>query len=266
MTGGRESSTGYTAGSRRRQLTSRGTRRDVATASAVLTALKHARNPAKAAFQQGFFRTAPGEYGEGDRFLGLTVPEQRTIARRFRALPLPEIARLLANPFHEARFVGTILLVERFRKASDGERDVLAAFYLDHLDAINNWDLVDVSAPQILGEHLADRRDARPLYAMATSERLWDRRIAMLASWAFMKRGDTRPTVRLARQLLRDPHDLMHKAVGWMLRELGKVDEAALLAFLDKHARAMPRTMLRYATERLTDSTRRRYITLRGVR
>lgn len=233
------------------------------TASTVLTTLKAQSNPARAVFNQGFFRTGPGEYGEGDRFLGLTVPQSRAIAKAYRALPLAEIEKLLASPYHEARFVGVVLLVDRYRKATAEERDELAAFYLAHLDAINNWDLVDVSAPQILGAHLAERGDARLLYDMASSARLWDRRVAMLASWAFMKRGDTRPTLRLARQLLRDPHDLMHKAVGWMLRELGKVDEAALRTFLDRHARAMPPTLLRYATERMTDSTRQHYLTLR---
>lgn len=235
------------------------------TAAAVVATLKAQGDAAKAMFMQGFFRTGPGGYGEGDRFLGLTVPAQRAIAREFRALPLAEIERLLASPFHEARFVGVVLLVERYRKAQAAEREALAAFYLAHRDAINNWDLVDVSAPQILGAHLASKADPRPLYDLASSSLLWDRRIAMLASWAFMKSGDTRPTVRLARQLLGDKHDLMHKAVGWMLRELGKVDEHALLSFLDKHAPAMPRTMLRYATERLKEPARRRYMTMPRV-
>jgi 3-methyladenine DNA glycosylase AlkD len=231
----------------------------------VVAALQQQRDPVKAAFLQHFFRTGAGEYGEGDRCLGVTVPVQRTIARRFRTLPLAEIERLLANAYHDARFIGVAMLVERYKRASEDERCRLAEFYLAHRDTVNNWDLVDVSAPHILGEHVAARDDARPLFEMAGSPRLWDRRMAILASWAFLRRGETRVTARLAVQLLDDSHDLMHKAVGWMLRELGKQDEAALLAFLDRYARAMPRTMLWYATERLPERTRGRYITLRRV-
>jgi 3-methyladenine DNA glycosylase AlkD len=190
---------------------------------------------------------------------------QRRIARAHRTLPLAEIERLLDSAWHEARFVGVVILVERFKEASGEQRQPLADFYLEHRQAINNWDLIDVSAPHILGEPLATRADARLLFELAASPRLWDRRMAILASWAFLRRGDTRVTARLARQLLGDTHDLMHKAVGWMLRELGKRDEAALLEFLDAHAAAMPRTMLRYATERLPGTIRGRYITLRRV-
>jgi 3-methyladenine DNA glycosylase AlkD len=233
------------------------------TAAAAVAELKRLRAPDKAAFYQHFFRTGPGEYGEGDRFLGITVPVQRTVVRRYRTLPLAEIALLLSNPFHEARFVGVAILVEQYKKASAEGREKLAEFYLAHRHGINSWDLVDVSAPHILGDHVASIGNAQRLFEMAASPRLWDRRMAMLASWAFLRRGDTRVTARLARHLLDDPHDLMHKAVGWMLRELGKVDGRALLAFLDRHSRVMPRTMLRYATERLPRATQARYITLR---
>jgi 3-methyladenine DNA glycosylase AlkD len=249
---------------RRQPRLARGTPK--ATAAAVVAALKQQRDPDRAAFLQHFFRTERGGYGEGDRFLGLTVPMQRRIARAHRTLSLAEIERLLVNVYHEARFVGVVILVERFRKASGDERQQLADFYLGHRLTIDNWDLIDVSAPHILGEPLAARGDAHLLFELAASRRLWDRRMAILASWAFLRRGDTRVTARLATQLLGDTHDLMHKAVGWMLRELGKRDGAALLEFLDAHAAAMPRTMLRYATERLPEPTRARYITLRRAR
>lgn len=234
-------------------------------ASGIVATLQQQRDPAKAVFLQRFFRTGPGEYGEGDRFLGIPVPELRRIARQHRSLPRTEIARLLASPFHEARFVGVAILVEQCRKATADERAQIAAFYLENREGINNWDLVDVSAPQILGEHLADRGETRLLFDLAASPRLWDRRMAVLASWAFTRRGHTRATTRLARCLLQDDHDLMHKAIGWMLREVGKQDEAALLAFLDAHAPRMPRTMLRYATEKLKEPVRSRYILLRGA-
>ena len=232
-------------------------------AASIVAALKRHGDPQRAAFSQRFFRTGPGGYGEGDRFLGVTVPAQRRIARRHRALSRSGIARLLASPYHEVRFVGVAILVDQFRKASAEGRDEIAALYLQHRQALDNWDLIDVSAPHILGEHLAARRKTRPLVEMAASPRLWDRRMAVLASWAFIRRGDTRVTRGLAERLLGDEHDLMHKAVGWMLREVGKQDEDALLAFLDRHATSMPRTMLRYATEKLNEPTRSRYIVLR---
>ena len=241
------------------------TSRHSATAASVVAELKLRQDPKRAAFLQHFFRTGPGKYGEGDRFLGFTVPVQRRIARLHSTLPFTEIARLLASRYHEARFVGVVVLVKRFKRASAYERQQLADFYLERREALNNWDLIDVSAPHILGEYLASRGDTRLLFEMAGSARLWDRRMAILASWAFLRRGDTRVTARLAEQLLGDSHDLIHKAVGWMLRELGKQDETALLAFLDEHARSMPRTMLRYATERLRGPIRRRYLTLRPV-
>jgi 3-methyladenine DNA glycosylase AlkD len=235
------------------------------TAAVVVAALKKQRDTRKAAFLQHFFRTGPGGYGEGDRFLGVTVPVQRRIARLHRVLPREGIARLLANPYHEVRFVGVAILADQFKKASPEEREPIVTFYLEHRQALNSWDLIDVSAPHILGEHLAARRETRPLFELAASPRLWDRRMAMLASWAFIRRGNTRVATRIAERLVTDEHDLIHKAVGWMLREVGKRDESALLAFLDRHARSMPRTMLRYATEKLTEPQRSQYMVLRQV-
>lgn len=235
------------------------------TAAVVVAALKEQGDARKAAFLQHFFRTGPGGYGEGDRFLGITVPVLRRIARQHRALPRTGIERLLASPYHEVRFVGVAILVDRFKKGSAEEREQIVALYLDHRAALNSWDLIDMSAPHILGEHLAARRETRPLFEMAASPRLWDRRMAVLASWAFIRRGNMRVTIGLAGQLLGDGHDLIHKAVGWMLREVGKQDEAALLAFLDRHAASMPRTMLRYATEKLNERTRSRYMAMRGA-
>ncbi len=227
---------------------------------AIVEELRERGDPDRAAFLSRFFRADTGGYGEGDRFLGVPVPQQRLVARAHRDLPLHEVARLLASPWHDARFVAVAILVERSQRARGEERADLMSFYLRNRDGIDNWDLVDASAPHVLGVPLAQVRDASPLRELAASPRLWDRRMAILASWAFTKRGDASVTLDLAQRLLADPHDLMHKAVGWMLREVGKRDEPLLLEFLDAHAREMPRTALRYATERLDEGTRSRYI------
>ncbi len=221
--------------------------------------LDGAGDPQRAEHLQRFFRTGPGEYGEGDRFLGLRVPEVRAIARRHRKLPLPDLADVLASRWHEHRQAALFVLADRYRRAEPAEREAIAAFYLHHLDAVNSWDLVDGSAPHILGAHLLER-DRSVLYDLAASGHLWRQRVAVLATFAFIRAGQFQDTLRLA-ELLRDhPHDLIHKAVGWMLREIGKRDRAAEERFLDRHAARMPRTMLRYAIEKFEPERRRSYL------
>jgi 3-methyladenine DNA glycosylase AlkD len=222
--------------------------------------LRALANPERAAHSLRFFKTGPGQYGHGDRFLGLTVPDMRRLIRDFRDLPLDDADALLASPWHEERLVALMILVEQCRR----DPAAGAAIYrlcLARTDRINNWDLVDVSAPQIVGAYL-ETRSRKPLYRLARSKSLWERRIAIVATQHFIRRGDVGDTLAIARLLLGDEHDLIHKACGWMLREVGKRDERGLRAFLDEHGAVMPRTMLRYAIERFAPAVRRRYLTL----
>lgn len=212
-------------------------------------------DPERAAFMAPYLGVVPGGYGEGDVLLGIPVPAQRRVARRARDLPLDEVASLLASPVHEHRFVAVVVLVERHRRTGAEERAELSAFYLDHRAGVDNWDLVDASARQLVGEQLVDGPRA-VLGELAGSERLWDRRIAVVSTHALILRGELGETFALAERLMDDPHHLMHKAIGWMLREAGKRDEAALVAWLEVHRPRMPRTMLRYAIERLPPERR----------
>lgn len=219
-------------------------------------------SPEKAAVLMRFFRTGPGQYGEGDRFLGVTVPQVRAVEKLFRrALTLEDVAALLAHEAHEARMAALIHLVWRYRKARGEDRETIFRFYLGHAARIDNWDLVDVSAPGIVGAHLV-AGDASPLFALAQSPLLWERRIAVVATLAFIRAGRLDETFALAERLRHDPHDLIHKACGWMLREAGKRDETRLRAFLDAHAPTLPRVTLRYALERLPAADRARYLAL----
>lgn len=213
-------------------------------------------SPAKARVLRRFFKTGPGEYGEGDVFLGLMVPASRALARRYRDLPLAAVRRLLRSRIHEERLIALLLLVDRFRRGDPAEQARIYDLYLRHTAHVNNWDLVDLSAEHIVGPHLAPRpRD--PLDRLAGSRSVWERRIAVLATFHFIRRGEFADTLRIARRLLGDEHDLIHKAVGWMLREVGKRDRGVAARFLGRHARRMPRTMLRYAIERLPARERR---------
>ncbi|HVM90531.1 MAG TPA: DNA alkylation repair protein [Verrucomicrobiae bacterium] len=214
----------------------------------------------KAAFFPSFFKTGKGEYGEGDRFLGVTVPAIRSVAKKHVALSLKDIDALLKSPWHEDRLLALIILTMQFDCADESARKKMVTFYLAHTDRINNWDLVDTSASRILGTYLLDK-DTRPLDRLASSRSLWERRIAMVATLAFTMKGDAKPALRIAVRLLDDDHDLMHKAVGWMLREVGKrCSEADLERFLKKHMRDMPRTTLRYAIERFPEAKRKGYL------
>ena len=228
-------------------------------AAAAKKALRRFANKEKALFLQRFFKCGPGEYAEGDKLLGVNVPKTRDVAREFAELPLNHVAILLDSPYHEDRLLGLIILVEQYRK-HEKSRAAIFRFYLAHRRAINNWDLVDVSAPSVVGAHL-ERRPRTKLFALAKSKNLWDRRIAIVSTQWFINRGDPTTTLALAEMLLNDNEDLIHKATGWMLREVGKrCAPGTLERFLDEHATRMPRTMLRYAIEKFPERTRRRYL------
>ena len=205
-----------------------------------------------------FFKTGPGDYGEGDMFLGVSVPQLRSLLSAAAELSLAQNVELLGSPWHEERLFGLLLLVRRFRAATEGGelRDRLAVLYLENLASVNNWDLVDSSAPQILGVWLLNR-DRSLLNALGASSVMWERRVAVVATQAFIEQGDFDWTFRLVRLLLGDPHDLIHKACGWMLREAYKKQAAPVLGFLEEHGPRMPRTMLRYAIERVPTAQRK---------
>jgi len=236
-----------------------------ATAEELRLALARLASPARAKSSAGFFKTGPGQYGEGDRFLGVTVPQQRALVRRF-ALPLAECVALLQGGAHEERLTALCFLVRLFERArSAPEREAVVEAYLANLRWVNNWDLVDSSAPQILGAWLQDKSRAL-LHRLARSPVLWERRVAILATFHFIYQGESAETLALAAKLLGDPEDLLHKAVGWMLREVGKrVSLADLRGFLSQHAARMPRTALRYAIERLPAAERKRWLAAREV-
>ena len=222
--------------------------------------LRKLRDPKKAAFFPHFFKTGPGEYGEGDKFLGVTVPQIRSVVREFCQMPLPEIALLLKSSWHEDRLLALLILVDQSRKADPATRKKLLGFYLKNLQSVNNWDLVDSSAPDLLGKVILETGDSSVMYRLAHSKKLWSERVAMVATLACIRENQLEHTFTLAEQFLPHKHDLMHKAVGWMLREAGKRDEKALRKFLHVHVLNMPRTMLRYAIERLAEPVRLSYL------
>ncbi len=229
-------------------------------AKEVLVALERLADPDKAAQAAAYFKAQPGGYGAGDVFLGVRVPELRRLARAQRTLPLAEVQKLLRSPYHEARLLALLLLVERYRRAGGKEKEEIVDLYLQNKDSVNNWDLVDSSAPHLLGPYSWESGDQRLLGELAASSSLWERRMAVMATFYFIRRGEFEPTLRLARKLLTDPEELVHKAVGWLLREIGKRDEETLVAFLEENAARMPRPMLRYATEKLPAEARRRFL------
>lgn len=209
-----------------------------------------------------FFKTGPGEYGEGDFFLGIKVPQTRQVAKKFKDLKLAEIKKLLRSKFHEERLLALLVLVHQYRIATKTD-DVAAQkkifmFYLANKAFINNWDLVDTSAEHIVGSYLRTR-DKKTLDRLAKSKILWDRRIAMLSTFHYIRHHEFKDALRIATVLLHDDHDLIQKAVGWMLREIGNRSPTHLIRFLDRHAAQMPRTMLRYAIEKLSAKRRSFY-------
>jgi 3-methyladenine DNA glycosylase AlkD len=212
-----------------------------------------------AVFLARYFKTGPGEYGEGDRFRGIRVPVLRKLAKQYRSLDDADVRRLLTSPFHEDRLTALLILVEQAQRADRARRAALYRLYLDHTAYINNWDLVDLSAGKIVGAYLYPD-DVAPLFALAGSDSLWERRIAIMATSHFIAQGHYATTLQLAERLLHDDHDLIHKAVGWMLREVGNRDHAVEEAFLQIHYRAMPRTMLRYAIEKFPEERRQAYL------
>ncbi|HWQ91830.1 MAG TPA: DNA alkylation repair protein [Clostridia bacterium] len=229
------------------------------TAEDFAQALRRAADPAQARFLQSFFKTGPGQYGHGDVFIGLRVPVVRQHVRQFRGMPPAEAGKLVRSEIHEERLGGLLLWVQAFEKGDEHERKAIFDLYLKNRSHINNWDLVDASAPVIVGESL-EPGDCMLLDELVGSTALWDRRIAVLATFAFIRQGAFEPTLRLCGKLLGDKQDLMHKACGWMLREVGKRDRAVLSGFLDQHAAVMPRTMLRYALEHYPAAERLRYM------
>ncbi len=227
--------------------------------------LREAATPSQAAIARRFFKTGPGEYGEGDCFLGLKVPQIRAELPRTDALSEADVLELLHSEWHEERLMALLVLGRRFGRAKKeaAAQQRIVSLYLANTKWINNWDLVDSSAPQILGAWLL-HRDRAVLDTLAASTRLWEQRIAVLATQAFIRAGDFADTLRLSALFLSHPHDLMHKACGWMLREVGKRDAKSLLSFLDQHAARMPRTMLRYAIEKLSPKARQTYLAMRS--
>jgi len=227
----------------------------------IIEALKDRAIPEKAFFLPGFFKTGPGEYGEGDQFLGVSVPDQRQIAKQlFKEISLEDLSQLIQNPFHEVRLTGLLALVYRFEKTHfEASQKELVDFYLAHLDFVNNWDLVDSSCYQILG-HFYWKKDKSLFYELADSGQLWRQRIAMISSFYWIKKGEFADGLALAEKLKNHPHDLMHKAVGWMLREIGKRDFEVELDFLKKHYQTMPRTALRYAIEKFPEGLRQDFL------
>jgi 3-methyladenine DNA glycosylase AlkD len=229
------------------------------TAAKIRTELKRLADPDKARLLSGYFKTGPGEYGEGDIFLGLTVPALRKVASRHVDTPLREIRSLLSSGVHEERFLALKILVSKYESGSAAERKLIYDFYMAHLRHINNWDLVDTSAPYIVGRHLEDKSRAI-LARLASSGNLWERRISILATFYFIRQNDFNDSITIAGKLIDDHEDLIRKAVGWMLREIGKRDIRVEKSFLNKHRKVMPRTMLRYAIERFPESERTKHL------
>ena len=227
----------------------------------VKKALEKVADPKQAAILQRFFKTGKGEYGEGDVFLGIKVPKQRGLVKKCKELPLVEILYLLKSEIHEHRLVALLILVEQFKKADEKDRKKIFDLYIKNTKHINNWDLVDLSAPHIVGTFLLDK-PRTILNQLVASKLLWERRIAVLSTFAFIRNNEYGDTLKIAEVLVNDEHDLIHKAVGWMLREVGKRNQAKEEQFLKKHVKKMPRTMLRYAIERFSQTKRKYYLHL----
>lgn len=227
----------------------------------IIQKLKLLKNPDKAKILQGFFKTGSGEYGEGDKFLGIIVPVQRQLAKKYyQTVTLVDIKKLLQSCWHEYRFIGLLLLIYKFFNSDNNKKKQIYYFYLQNIKRINNWDLVDLSAYKILGSYLFLQKDKKILYKLASSKNIWERRIAIVATFYFIKQNQFSDTLRLVKLLLNDQHNLIQKAVGWMLREIGKRDQKVLEKFLLQYYKYMPRTTLRYAIERLPDNKKRFYM------
>jgi 3-methyladenine DNA glycosylase AlkD len=225
----------------------------------IRTEILKQKNNSQAAILQRFFKTGKGEYGEGDVFYGIKVPIQRKIVKAFENLYFDDIKVLIHSSVHEERLIASLILVEQFKKADFEKKKIIFDFYLKNRKGINNWDLVDLSAPNIIGSFLLDK-DKSILYKFAKSKNLWEKRIAVLSTFTFIRNGFFNDTLNISEILLQDKHDLIHKAVGWMLREIGKRDLRTEEEFLKKHYKTMPRTMLRYAIEKFSERKREKYL------
>ena len=221
--------------------------------------LQQLGNPAQARVLQRFFKTGKGEYGEGDVFRGIKIPVLRNLAKKYQDMTCAEVGELLTSKFHEDRMLALLLLMGKYLKADDAGKKQIYTMYLRNTRFINSWDLVDVTAHHIVGHYLMDK-SREPLYRLARSEILWERRIAIIATFHYIRQSKFEDTLKIAAMLIDDPHDLMHKAVGWMLREVGKRDVLSEEQFLKTYYRQMPRTMLRYAIERFPEAKRRAYL------
>lgn len=221
--------------------------------------LKKSSSEERAEINKKFFKTGKGEYGEGDVFVGLTMPQQRMLAKKYSNLSLSKIKELLKSKFHEYRSVGLLILVEKYKKSSDSEKENIFSFYLRNTNRINNWDLVDVTCSHIVGDFLL-KKERKILYKLASSKNLWERRISIVSTFRFIREGDFIDSLAISENLLKDEHDLIHKAVGWMLREIGKRDEKLLKNFLKGNYDKLPRTTLRYSIERFPKEERKKWI------
>ena len=221
--------------------------------------LQNLKNPEKAKLYSRFFKTGKGQYGEGDVFLGIKVPEQRKIAKKYPNLTLEEIQELLSSKIHEYRLTSIFIMIAKYKKADNKDKKNIFSFYLKNTKNINSWDLVDLSAPNIFGDFLLNK-DKKILYKLVKSKNLWERRIAIISTYGFIKNNKFEDTLKVSEILLKDSHDLIHKATGWMLREIGKRNQEKEEEFLKKHYKKMPRTMLRYAIERFDEKKRKAYL------
>ena len=228
--------------------------------NSLLSDLKNLASKEKAVILSRFFKTGKGQYGEGDVFLGIVVPNQRKVAEKYRNLSLKGVQKLLSSKIHEHRLTALFILIDRYKKGDKKTKRKIFDFYLKNTKNINNWDLIDLSAPNIVGDYLI-KKEKKLLYRLARSKSLWERRIAILATYVFIKNYQYKDTLKIAKILLKDSHDLIHKAVGWMLREVGKRNLKAEESFLKKHYKGMPRTMLRYAIEKFDEKKKRFYMT-----
>lgn len=231
----------------------------------IIKELKNIANPAKAKILSGFFKTSKGQYGAGDQFIGITVPKQRETAKKYyEDASFEDLQKMLENKIHEYRLTALIILIYKYEKTKDTKlQKQIYDFYIKNLKYVNNWDLVDVTTPNIVGDYLFNNPNKiNILYKLAKSKNLWEKRVSILATFKFIKEKQFEDTLKIAEILLNDEHDLIHKAVGWMLREMGKRDIKPLVKFLDKYATKMPRTMLRYAIEKFPEEMRKYYLNM----
>ncbi len=220
-------------------------------------------DPIRAVHSLRFFKTGKGQYGEGDKFIGCTVPQTRSVAAKYSKLPLEEVANLLKDEIHECRLCALVILTNKYSKANELDRFEILNFYISHTKYINNWDLVDISAHKIVGEWFKNREDRSLIYQLADSNLLWDQRIAIVSTFTLIRNNDFNDILSLSEKFLSHKHDLIHKACGWMLREVGKRDEVVLTYFLDQFAHQMPRTMLRYSIEKFDEELRKHYLNIK---